>query len=228
MKSEITTEALRRGGRQFDSEIGNHKSQIKNKRVFMRTIISLVMLVALVWILLDKWAGNGSRLSLDPSPAPKSWQAIGRRVLVNKAWAMAAPSGWYMEGLPGDPNGVRFWLEGQFASSDGSVRMTVLDRTNWQNAQQGIPPLSLGTAAPGAPFRVPASTSGYFIGFVRQAQPAATGIPTSGSALLLMALRAYQQAHPAPAEVNAHIELIVESYCTPVQCDQERQQWAHH
>jgi len=191
----------------------------------MRTVISAVMLAFLIWILLDKWGGNTGPVSLDPSPAPKSWQEIGRRVLVNEAWEMAAPSGWYMEGWPGDPNGVRFWLEGEFASSDPTMRMTVLDKNNWQNAQQGIPPLSMGTVPPGMHFRMKTSTGGYFIGFVRQTQPAATGIPTSGSALLLMALRAYQQAHPAPARLNAHIELVAESYCAPAQCAVERTRW---
>ena len=191
----------------------------------MRTIISAVMLGLLTLILLDKWGGNTTLISLDPSPVPKSWQEIGRRVLVNEAWEMAAPSGWWMEGAPGDPNGLRFWLQGEFASSDSSVRMTVLDKNNWQNAQQGIPPLSLGTAAPGVPFRVPASTTGYFIGFVRQTPPAAASIPTSGSALLLMALRAYQQSHPASAKLNAHIELVVESLCDPAECAAERKNW---
>jgi hypothetical protein len=192
----------------------------------MRKIIAVVMLIGLVWILLDKLAGNGIPTAIDPSPAPKSWTEVGRRVLVDQAWEMAAPSGFWLEGARGDPNGVRLFLEGQFASSDPNVRMAVLDKDNWGKAQQGLPPLSLGDAAPGERFRLPASTTGYYIGFARQTQ-APGGIPTSGSGLLLLALRAYQQSHPAPAKLNAHIELVVESFCDFRQCEHERNVWAH-
>ena len=161
----------------------------------------------------------------DLLPAPKQWQEIGRKVLLDQSWEMQSASGWWVQGTGGDPNGFRIWLEGSFASSEPSVKMVVMDKDNWQKWQNGYPPLELGAALPGK-FRLAADPAGYYFGFFPPAAPTDKSIPTSALGVAARLLEAYQASHPAPIRMSAHIELVVEGYCTVAQAEVERRAFA--
>jgi len=158
-------------------------------------------------------------------PAPKQWQTVGHKVLLDSSWAMQTPSVWGVPGVDGDPNGLRLWLEGSFASSDPGVKMLVMDKDNWSKWQSGFPPLPLGSAMPGETFHLHADTAGYYFGFFSMPRPAGQ-IPASMGGLIAGVLEKYQESHPAPIAMTAHVELAVESYSTEAQAEIERREFA--
>ncbi|MGA2475587.1 MAG: hypothetical protein ABSF73_03095 [Terriglobia bacterium] len=162
-----------------------------------------------------------SSLTGDLLPASKQWQTVGHKVLMDQSWEMQTPSVWGVPGVDGDPNGLRLWLEGSFASSDPNVKMMVMNKENWGKWQSGFPPLPLGSAMPGETFHLHADTAGYFFGFFPTPR-AAVGIPTSAGSLIAGVLEKYQESHPAPIAMTAHVEVLVESFATESQAEAER------
>jgi hypothetical protein len=193
----------------------------------IRYVLGFIFLLGTVEWVANKFdrSMESSLLNDPPPPQAKTWNEVGRRVLLDQSWIMAEQSGWWIQGVPGDTNGVRFWLNGSFASSDPSVKLIVLDAENWNKYQAGYPPLALGTAGPDTAFHLPASTTGYYIAFWRQ-PGTSSGVPTSGAGVLLTLLRDYQARHPAPARMTAHVELCIETLCLPAQCEKDRMMFA--
>jgi hypothetical protein len=191
------------------------------------TIIRYCILAFLVMVLLSvvfqrlttQRLTTGQALLFEP---PKSWNEVFRKTLVDQSWDMTSATGWTMPGATGDPNGVRLWLEGRFASSVTGVKMMVLDQDNWQKFQAGYPPLESCMAVQDQNFRLPASTAGYYFGFLPPVTPGSGGIPTSSAGVAVRLLQLYGQMHPAPIRMTAHVELVVESFSTPSQLETER------
>jgi hypothetical protein len=195
-------------------------------RIF-RIFFTISMAVLITYMVISRVPYRRPLPSIDAfSPAPKAWQEIGRKPLVEQSWEMIGQTGWWVEGMDGDPNGVRLFLEGSFAASNPGVRMIVMDRDNWHKWQQGYPPLDATSAEPGRAFHLPASTAGYYFGFFPQ-KPAAPMNSASLSGIVASSLlQAYQQSHPAPIRMSAKVILVVESYSTPAQAAIERRQFA--
>lgn len=146
-------------------------------------------------------------------PEPPAWHEVARKVLLDGSWEMKAPTGWWIPNQGTESGRLRAHLEGCFAASDQTVRLIVLDKANWEKLQMGYPPLSSGTAAPGMDFSLPISTSGYYLGFFRQASGSTASSLETGS-LALALLREFQIHNPPPVRMTAKISLVIDSYCT--------------
>jgi hypothetical protein len=194
---------------------------------FFRFTFTIIMALLIVYTIISRVPNRAPIASVDAfMPAPKSWHEIGRRVLVDQSWEMANQTGWWMEGMDGDPNGVHLFLDGTFASSDPAVRMIVMDKDNWQKWQAGFPPLDTTSAVPGQNFHLPASTTGYYFGFWPAERALDHHIPASTGQLALRLLQMYQETHPAPVRMTARVLLIVESFSTPIQAAAETRAFA--
>jgi len=183
-------------------------------RFIAGTFLSLVAVYSYILISTNRNQFVTNALSSAFAEAP-AWREVGRKVLLNQSWEMQSPSGWWVQGTPGEDNRIRARLEGRFAASDPTIKMIVLDKPNWEKWQMGYPPLSLGTAAPNADFKIPASNAGYYFGFFRQ--PPDWRIPASSGSVLLALLREYQIRNPSPVRMTARIILVEESLCTSVE-----------
>jgi len=156
---------------------------------------------------------------LDPFPAAKSWQEVGRKVLVDQSWDMTSPTVWGMAGVPHAPQDMRVFLEGSFQASDPAVKMMV----GKMPSASFLP--DFGTTGPA--FRIAVSPEGYFFGFYPPREPSPAGsLPTSALGLAVTAYNLYEASHPSPIHVTAHVEVVIESYCTAVEVLRERQAFA--
>jgi hypothetical protein len=199
----------------------------------MRKIIGVIFVLLAVYALKQRiWErpelaslGVESSPAVQSVPEAKTWQEVGRKVLIDESVSVAgSPVIWYVPGAAHAPADLRVLLEGQFASSDPSVKMLILDQGSWGKLQNGFPPLSLGSAGPDAQFRLPAVMTGYYFGFFPQAPKQTTIAPSGSIALRLLDL--YQEAHPAPIRVTAHVESVIESFCTDAEAQHEREVYA--
>jgi hypothetical protein len=156
-------------------------------------------------------------------PEPQSWTEVGRKVLLDQSWEMTSAAGWVVPGVTGDPTGLRLWIEGSFSSSDPGVKLAVMDQKHYQGWESGYPALESGMAVPDQHFRLGVPTAGYYFGFFPPAPSIPRQIPTSSMGVAMRLLQVYAQAHPAPIRITAHVELVVESFCTPEQAVHERE-----
>ena len=157
---------------------------------------------------------------IDSSPAPaKTWQEVGRKVMIDQEWDMSQATMWRVGGVPNAPQDIRLWLDGSFQASESGVRVIVGKMSG------GASPDSVSS---GPYFHLPVSAEGYAFGFFPPPQQRSSldGIPTSALGLAVTALKLYQETHPAPIHVRARVCLIVESLCWPSECLAERRVWS--